>query len=158
MNRVVVDFDKYDRVRMQSLIRKKGKVVNVVGLTIESAGPDAKLGDVCRILTGNDANAKPVMAEVVGFKDRKTLLMPYSSVAGIGLGSIVENTEKTLKVMVSDELLGKALDGLGHPVNGDDVPDGVPYPVEAPPPDPMTRKIIDEVLPLGVKAVDCRLR
>lgn len=154
MNRVIVDFDKYDSVKTQSLIHKKGKVVNVVGLTIESAGPDAKLGDVCRILTGNDTNAMPVMAEVVGFKDKKTLLMPYSLVAGIGLGSIVENTEKSLKVTVSNELLGKALDGLGHPVNGDDVPDGVPYPVEAPPPDPMTRKIIDEVLPLGVKAVD----
>ena len=154
MNRVIVDFDKYNIVKEQSFIRRKGRVVNVVGLTIESAGPDAKLGDVCRILTGSDANARPVLAEVVGFKDRKTLLMPYSTVAGIGLGSIVENTEKSLKVMVSDELLGKALDGLGHPVNGDDVPDGVPYPVEAPPPDPMTRKIIDEVLPLGVKAVD----
>ena len=154
MNRVIVDFDKYGIVKEQSFIRRKGRVVNVVGLTIESAGPDAKLGDVCRILTGSDANARPVMAEVVGFKDSKTLLMPYSSVAGIGLGSIVENTEKSLKVTVSDELLGKALDGLGHPVNGDDVPDGVPYPVEAPPPDPMTRKIIDEVLPLGVKAVD----
>ena len=154
MNRVLVDFDKYSIVKEQSFIRRKGRVVNVVGLTIESAGPDAKLGDVCRILTGSDADAKPVMAEVVGFKDNKTLLMPYSAVTGIGLGSIVENTEKTLKVTVSDELLGKALDGLGYPVNGDDVPDGVPYPVEAPPPDPMTRKIIDEVLPLGVKAVD----
>ena len=154
MNRVLVDFDKYSIVKEQSFIRRKGRVVNVVGLTIESAGPDAKLGDVCRILTGSDADAKPVMAEVVGFKDNKTLLMPYSAVTGIGLGSIVENTERTLKVTVSDELLGKALDGLGYPVNGDDVPDGVPYPVEAPPPDPMTRKIIDEVLPLGVKAVD----
>ena len=154
MNRVLVDFDKYVTVKEQSFIRRKGRVVNVVGLTIESAGPDAKLGDVCRILTGSDADARPVMAEVVGFKDNKTLLMPYSAVTGIGLGSIVENTEKSLKVTVSDELLGKALDGLGYPVNGDDVPVGVPYPVEAPPPDPMTRKIIDEVLPLGVKAVD----
>lgn len=153
MNKVFVDFDKYSRIREQSFVRKKGKVVNVVGLTIESAGPDARLGDVCQILTGSETNVRPVLAEVVGFKDKKTLLMPYGAVDGIGLGSIVENTEKPLKVMVSDALLGKALDGMGHPVDGD-VTGGVPYSVEASPPDPMTRKIIDEVLPLGVKAVD----
>ena len=49
MRRAVIDFEKYKTVLEQSFIRRMGKVVNVVGLTIESAGPDAKLGDVCRI-------------------------------------------------------------------------------------------------------------
>lgn len=130
-----------------------GKVVNVVGLTIEAAGPDARLGDICQIFP-EDEKAKPIMAEVVGFKDGKTLLMPYESVDGIGLGCKVKNTDTPLIVEVSDQMLGMSLDGLGRPSDGSVLPKGKPYSVEAMPPDPMSREIIDEVLPLGVKAVD----
>ena len=151
MQTVSVNFDKYKKVVEEPLYKKKGKVVNVVGLTIESAGPDARLGDICEIMP--EGAQRPIMAEVVGFKDKKTLLMPYDSVDGIGLGSIVENTNYPLRVMVSDALLGMTLDGLGRPLDGSTI-DGTPYPVEAPPPAPMSRTIIDEVLPLGVKAVD----
>ena len=149
-----VNFQKYSRIKEETFFRKLGKVVNVVGLTIESAGPDAKLGDVCRILQGSEREHDPIMAEVVGFKAGKTLLQPYDSAEGIGAGSIVENTGKPLRVEVSDSLLGKTLDGLGRPLDGSEVVNGTPYPVEAQAPDPLTRKIIDEVLPLGVKAVD----
>ena len=146
-----MDFAKYNRVTEQIFYRKKGKVVNVVGLTIESAGPDAKLGDICQIVP--EGAGSPILAEVVGFKDRKTLLMPYDSVDGIAVGCIVENTDAPLLVTVSDDVLGKTLNGLGLPVDGTEI-EGVPYLVEATPPDPLSRKIIDEVLPLGVKAVD----
>ena len=148
-----VDFTKYNRISEQTFYRKKGKVVNVVGLTIESSGPDARLGDICEITPEGEGDRQPIKAEVVGFKDKKTLLMPYDSVDGIGLGCIVENTGVPLQVLVSDSLLGKTLDGMGHPVDGTRF-DGIPYLVEAAPPDPMSRKIIDTVLPLGVKAVD----
>ena len=151
MRTVNVDFAKYNRVLEQPFYRKKGKVVNVVGLTIESAGPDARLGDICEITP--EGEERPILAEVVGFKDKKTLLMPYDSVDGIALGCIVENTDNPLQVTVSDALLGKTLNGLGIPVDDTRV-EGVPYLVEAAPPDPLNRKIIDEVLPLGVKAVD----
>lgn len=150
MNTAAIHFQKYNSVIEDTFYRKLGKVVNVVGLTIESAGPDAKLGDLCRILPDGE---EPIMAEVVGFKDKKTLLMPYDVVDGIGLGCMVENTGYPLRVAVSDKLLGKALDGLGRPVDGTLI-EGATYPVDAPPPDPMSRAIIDQVLPLGVKAVD----
>ena len=153
MQRASINLEKYNRVMEQSFVRRLGRVVNVVGLTIESAGPDAKLGDVCKIIPQGEG-AVSVMAEVVGFKDKKTLLMPYDSVDGIGLGSIVENTGNPLRVLVGDSLLGKTLDGLGRPVDGTVPESGVYYPVEAPPPDPLSREIIDEVLVLGVKAVD----
>ena len=84
-----IDFEKYNKMAEKSFYRKLGKVVNVVGLTIESAGPDSKLGDLCRILPDAEG-ARPIMAEVVGFRDKKTLLMPYDSVDGIGLGCVVE--------------------------------------------------------------------
>ena len=69
---------KYEKCIEEPLFKKMGKVVNVIGLTIESAGPDAKLGDICRIFPagGQDAG-KPIMAEVVGFKGGMTQLMPY---------------------------------------------------------------------------------
>ena len=150
---LAINFDKYNKILDQSLIKKKGKIVNVVGLTLESAGPDAKLGDVCYIYPEAEG-AKPILAEVVGFKEGKTQLMPYDVTDGIGLGNIVENTGETLKVWVGPELLGKCLDGLGRPTDGTRLSNIQAYPVEAPPPDPMSRVIINEVLPLGVKAVD----
>lgn len=148
-----INFEKYIKVAEESFFSRKGKIVNVVGLTIESMGPDARLGDVCYIYP-DDVLAKPIMTEVVGFKEGKTQLMPYGSVEGIGIGNIVVNSESPLTVMVSDRLLGKTLDGLGRPADGTVITDGKAYSVEAAPPDPMKRKIIDEVLSLGVKAVD----
>ncbi len=150
-----VNVRKYNKLKEMTFFLKKGKVVNVVGLTIESAGPDAKLGDLCVIKPEDEDGTplKPIMAEVVGFRDKKTLLMPYDQTDGIGLGSIVENTGYPLRVAVSDSLLGKSLNGLGIPNDGSII-EGSYYPVDAPSPDPLSREIIDEVLPLGVKAVD----
>ena len=150
---LTINFEKYNKILDQSLVKKKGKIVNVVGLTLESAGPDAKLGDVCYIYPEGE-DAKPILAEVVGFKEGKTQLMPYDVTDGIGLGNVVENTGETLKVWVGPEVLGKCLDGLGRPTDGSVLSNALAYPVEAPPPDPMSRVIINEVLPLGVKAVD----
>ncbi len=149
-----INFSKYNRVAGEGFYKIKGKVVNVVGLTIESKGPQAKLGDICQIYPGFEQSEKrPAIAEVVGFKEGKVLLMPYENVEGIGPGSSVENTNAPLMVRVDEELLGKTLDGLGR-LDADVEIAGREYSVEAKPPDPMTRKIIDEVLPLGVKAVD----
>lgn len=150
---LTINFDKYNKILEQSLIKKKGKIVNVVGLTLESAGPDAKLGDVCYIYPEGE-DIKPILAEVVGFKEGRTQLMPYDVTDGIGLGNVVENTGETLKVWVGSELLGKCLDGLGRPLDGSELTNVQAYPVEAAPPDPMSRVIINEVLSLGVKAVD----
>lgn len=129
-----------------------GKVSKVVGLTIESVGPPCNLNDLCKIVS-KDGSVE-VMAEVVGFKDNKVLLMPFDSVDGIGLGAVVKNTGEVLKVPVGEQLLGKVLDGIGRPIDGVSFETTDAYPIDAPPPDPMKRKLIDEVLPLGVKAVD----
>jgi len=148
-----MNMNKYEALMEKSFYKKLGKVVNVVGLTIESAGPDARLSDICKIYPdGNEC--KSILAEVVGFKDNKTLLMPYENIEGISLGCIVENVGYPLSIQVGDHLLGKTLDGLGRPLDGSEVLPGHTCMVEAPPPDPMKRALIDEVLPLGVKAVD----
>lgn len=150
---MTIDFSKYEKLKEETYFHKLGKVVNAVGLTIESAGPDARLGDLCEIFPEGE-ETKPVMAEVVGFKDKKTLLMPYESVGGISLNCMVQNMGVPLSVEVSDDMLGRTLDGLGRPTDGMPLSKGKSYPVEAMSPDPMSRAIIDEVLSLGVKAVD----
>jgi len=144
---------KYQEVKYKKFFNKLGKVVNVVGLTVESSGPDATLGDICKIYTDN-LKSNYIVAEVVGFKDNKTLLMPYEVTSGIGLGCLVENEGCPLKIQVGPFLLGEVLDGLGRPMDGRVFTSGISYSVENAPPDPMSREIIDEVLPLGVKAVD----
>ena len=97
MDAVKIHFEKYEKIADESFFTKKGKIVNVIGLTIESAGPDAKLGDICYIFP-EDKTKKPIMAEVVGFKEGKTQLMPYDITDGIGIGNMVENTGKPLTV------------------------------------------------------------
>ena len=149
---VDIDLSKYNILLNQSYEKKLGKVAKVVGLTVESIGPSARLNDLCHIITQDKSQV--INAEVVGFRDDRVLLMPYDQTAGVGLGSRVENTGAPLKVMVGDELLGKVLDGLGHPIDGSELHCTSGYSVQAQPPDPLTRELIDTVLPLGVKAVD----
>ncbi|MCM1252243.1 MAG: flagellar protein export ATPase FliI [Clostridium sp.] len=147
------NFTKYSEITDDIFFKSMGRVENVVGLTIESIGPEAKLGDLCKVFPG-DKTLPPIMSEVVGFKGGKTLLMPYEKTEGIGVGSVVENTGIPLSVQVSGVLLGQVLDGLGRCEITDVAGQMLNYPIEAAPPDAMAREIIDEVLPLGVKAVD----
>ena len=148
-----MNFYKYDAVKQKTYFKRLGKVVNVVGLTIESNGPDAKLDDLCRIIVDKDEN-RFIMAEVIGFKDGKTLLMPFETTEGIGSGCIVENMGYPLSVSVGDDMLGLTLDGLGRPIDGSEYIGTDTYRIDAPSPDPLSREIITEPLPLGVKAVD----
>lgn len=150
-------FDKYLTVTEHSFIKKLGRVVKMVGLTIESLGPDANLNDLC-VIRSVENKDQVVFSEVVGFRDRKVLLMPYGSMDGIGPGAIVENTGSAFRLDVGEHMLGQVLDGLGMTLEESDnftydAARGT-YSVEAAPPDPMERKIIAEPLSLGVRAVD----
>jgi len=149
----LVDLSKYEVVLTRQYIKKLGRVSQVVGLTIESAGPDVNVGNTCLIRPDRHSNA--VMAEVVGFRDNHILLMPLGSMSGIGPGSIVEATNKPITVSVSEQLLGRVLDGLGNPMDGKPMPPGdEEYPISNKPPNPLDRNRISKPLPLGVKAID----
>lgn len=153
---LIKEAEKYLNLSDGCYYKSYGKVMKVVGLTIESVGPEARLNDLCMIYQ-DKGGSDYVMAEVVGFADNRLILMPFDSVEGVGVGCIVENTGHPLSVLVGEELLGHTLDGIGRPT---DLADGISlscrnsYSIEAAPPDPMERTIISEVLPLGVKAVD----
>ncbi len=139
-----------------STLKKFGKVTRVVGLMIESQGPDSSMGDVCKIHVNSPTNGHQIiLAEVVGFKDEIVVLMPYSSLREISIGCLVEGTGKPLDVKVGPELIGKVLDSMGEPYDGYSLPRGlVSVPTEKEPPNPMTRPPITERLEVGVKAID----
>ena len=146
------DIGKYGELVSRSFSTKYGKIVKVVGLTLESIGPDANINDVCVIITQDKKHE--ILAEVVGFKDNRVLLMPIDSIDGIGVGSMVYSTKECFKIPVGDELLGKVLDGVGQPIDGGVLELPQYYPLENNPPDPLERKLIDTVLSLGVKPID----
>ena len=140
-------------LRRKSLIIYYGKVDKIIGLMIESKGPLANIGDVCRIYAGQ-AN-RIVQAEVVGFRESRVLLMPYDDIDGIGPGSIVESTADKLKVKVSEALIGRILDGTGTPIDDKgDVDGSLFYDVTNTPSNPLGRPRIDKRISFGVKTID----
>ncbi len=152
-----VDLSKYKRiVRETDLQVRSGNVTQIIGLTIESNGPAANIGDICNILTLHEERAIP--AEVVGFRGNKILLMPYGDLSGVGPGSRIVSTGASLKVAVGMDLKGRILDGLGRFIDGKAAfPAHELYSIDNSPPHPLSRKRISEVLPLGVRAVDALL-
>ena len=114
---MIKEAEKYLQLLDRKYYKSYGKVSTEVGLTIESIGPEAKLNDLCQIYLDNDMQ-EFVMAEVVGFRDSRLILMPVDSVDGVGVGCIVENTGHPLSVLVGDEVLGHTLDGIGRPTDG----------------------------------------
>lgn len=148
----MIDMSKYEQLYTKSYIEAKGKVTKIVGLTVESIGPDACLNDVCLIQA--KGTGVEVRAEVIGFRDERLLLMPYEDITGIGVGAQVINLKEPLQVPVGPELLGRSLDGLGAPLDGSELRLKEFYPVDAPAPDPLSRVLIKDIMPLGVRAVD----
>jgi flagellum-specific ATP synthase len=140
-------------LRATDLVRQNGKVRQVIGVVIESLGPNMAVGETCKI--AYKRTAEPVLAEVVGFRDNKVLIMPLGEMKGIGSGSDVMALGKPLEVGVGDQLLGRVLDGLGQPIDGKgDIFTESRMEVTAAPPPPLTRRRITEPLSLGVRAID----
>lgn len=134
--------------------KRYGKVKRVVGLMIESRGPESSIGDLCYIYAGS-TNKTKIPAEVVGFKDENVLLMPYLQVTNISPGSIVEATEEPLTVKVGTGLIGQVLDSFGLPLNELALPKGLSsVPTDQSPPNPMKRPPIHEKMEVGVRVID----
>ncbi|GMV87221.1 MAG: ATP synthase [Chthonomonas sp.] len=129
-----------------------GRVTQVVGLVIESNGPNARVGDVCLIATHG---GQRIEAEVVGFRGEKVLLMPLGELSGVRAGCLVEATGDCMRVPVGTSLLGRVLDGLGQPMDGlGDLGHHETYPVLNTPPNALSRKMIEAPFATGVRAID----
>ncbi|EFM39837.1 flagellar protein export ATPase FliI [[Eubacterium] yurii subsp. margaretiae ATCC 43715] len=149
-----LDLSKYfERLSDATLVQYKGRVSKVVGLTIESIGPQVQVGEMCKIFPVK--SDVPVMAEVVGFTENAVLLMPLGDMQGISPGATVIASGNSHEVQVGDSLLGRVLDGLGQPIDDkESLNVSRAYPVNNMPPNPLSRMRIREPLPLGVKVID----
>ena len=144
----------HSRVRRTETAPLIGQVTGVVGLVIQSRGPRAMVGELCWLSPGN-GSGQGLWAEVVGFRDRMTLLMPVGGLDGLSPGWEVTATGTPLPVGVGPSLLGRVLDGLGRPLDGKGpLRAETQYPVNASPPEALARQRIREPLSTGVRSID----
>ncbi len=134
-------------------IKYVGRITKVLGLLVESRGPQAVIGEVCQIIAPR--LGKVAYAEVVGLREDAVQLMSYEGLEGIEVGCQVVATGELLRVPVSDRLLGRVLDSMGRPADGKgDVSSETLYPAVAKPPDALTRARITRRVVTGVRSLD----
>ena len=130
-----------------------GKIENIVGMSIESSGNKASIGDIAMIYSEDKHKQIPV--EVVGFKNDKIQLMAYENMSGVAAGSFVRNTKKRLKIPVGEFLRGRVIDAMGRPMDGlGEFESQRHYYVENSYTNPLERPPITDTLEFGVKAID----
>ncbi len=129
-----------------------GRVKQIIGTVIEACGINGSISTLCMIRKDEKTE---VPAEIVGFRDNVTLLMPLGEMEGIKPNSLVYSTGGSFKVKVSQELVGRVLDGLGNPI---DMKDELTHFTRVQsvnvPPHPLSRKRIHETLSTGIRAID----
>ena len=146
-----LQLDKLEaKLNQMDTTRNFGHINRVIGLVIESIGPQASIGELCLI----KSDQGDIQAEVVGFDDNKILMMPIGEMEGIKPGAKVVATGEKLKIKVGENLLGKIIDGSGNILNGDNINCGTAVEVNRRPPDPLSRERIKEPLSLGVRCID----
>jgi len=153
-NKLKIDFEKYHRVCDRTdLVKVIGKVIQVVGLIIEAQVQGVSVGDLCSIQL--EREGREAQAEVVGFREKRVLLMPLGSTSGISPGSQVFASGKPLMVTVGPKILGRVLGGLGDPIDSKGPIMGEEErPLNADPPDPVSRPRVTEVLKSGIRSID----
>lgn len=141
------------RVRQARVTETCGRVVQLIGLVVESEGPPAAVGEVCHIQSGRHGGT--TLAEVVGFRNHHLLLMPLGDIHGIHPGSEVIATGAPLRVGVGSALKGRVIDGLGNPLDGlGQIAAEQSVGLKLSPPHPLKRQRIAEVFQTGIKAID----
>ncbi len=157
MSTVKEMFEKYhQKLSNVETTNLTGTVSRATGMLIESLGPEVHIGELCRLTTQSED--KSVMAEVVGFKDKKTLLMPISDMNSISPKSEVIATGRSLQVKLGMSLKGRILDGLGNPMdNKGPVDYDEMRPIYKDAPAPLDRPLITDHISTGVRSIDSLL-
>lgn len=133
----------------------RGRVRRITGMVIRARLPNARIGEICSI---EPPGRPPVKAQVVGFDDEDVFLTPLDPLDEIGPKTPVINRGEILRIGVGRQLLGRVIDSLGVPIDGlGEIECSTTYPVKHSAPDPMKRKRITQLLPVGVRAIDMLL-
>jgi flagellum-specific ATP synthase len=143
-------------IARSSGLRFQGRVVQVVGLSIEVEGLQVPLGEICHLYPERaSAGASRITAEVVGFRDNRLILMPYAETHGVRPGTAVFPSGRGFSVPVGEELLGRVIDGLARPIDGKGpLKTHRTARITDAPPSPLARKPIRSPLATGVRAID----
>lgn len=151
-----IPFEKINKiVKEKDFYEKIGKVSQVIGIIIQVEGLEVFIGEVCEIIIKDSDEI--VLAEAVGFREDSVLLMPLAELGGVGPGCLVKPTGKALEIKVSDDLLGRTLNGLGQAIDGGPEIEGDYYNTNRKPPNPLERRRIEDVMSTGIKAIDSSL-
>ncbi|MBW1677219.1 MAG: FliI/YscN family ATPase [Deltaproteobacteria bacterium] len=141
-----------DAINTCQCLTAEGSVVKVIGLVVEGLGPGMGVGSICNI---HSADGEEILAEVVGFKDRRIVLMLYGEMRGISPGCKITLVNERPRVPVGDAFLGRVVNGLGQPIDGrGPIPSKAQYPLYGKVVNPMNRRPIREVADLGIGAVN----
>jgi len=146
-----VDLDALKaRLAAVPALRPTGRVLGVTGLAIRVALPGVRVGDLLTV----QRRGGPLACEVVGFGDDEAIAMPLGHLTGVGPDDVIESTGGPLQVRASRALLGRVVDGLGRPLEGDPIAEGMLVPVDRDPPNPLRRRPITTPLVTGVRVID----
>ena len=148
-----IDFDRYhSALQTVDLVACQGYVVRVSGSTVESAGPTIGLGELCGI---HIRDGRRVLAEAVGFRHDHVILLPLEHIEGICPGDIVTARTTPRHIMLSDNVLGRVLNGLGQPIDDKGPLEGdTRQPLDVSSPAPLRREKITKPLALGIRSID----
>jgi len=141
-----------ERISELNTISAEGKITKVIGTVVEAVGIRAAIGDICEIIS---ENGRRIKAEVIGFKNSHIILMPFEGTEGILPESRIVHLRKQATIGLSENILGRVIDGFGHPLDGKgEIEVEKEYFLYGNPSNPLTRKRIDEPMDVGIRAIN----
>jgi flagellum-specific ATP synthase len=152
-SKLTIKWNKYqEALRYCQPIKMEGKIVKVAGIVAQANGPGMSIGSLCSIRNGSGQN---MQAEVIGFNDKRVIVMPFGEMRGIEPGSRIVDINKRPTIKVGDAYLGRVLDGLGQPIDGKGaIQSQADYPIYGNVINPLKRQIINQVIDVGVCSIN----
>ena len=148
-----IKWDKYqEALRSCQPIKMEGKIVKVAGIVAQANGPGMSIGSLCCI---KNSSGQSMQAEVIGFNDKRVIVMPFGEMRGIEPGSRIVDVNKNPSIKVGEAYLSRIVDGLGNPIDGKgSIQAKDDYPIYGNVINPLKREIINDVVDVGVRSIN----
>lgn len=149
----IIKWDKYqEALRACQPVKMEGKIVKVAGIVAQANGPGMSIGSLCCI---KNSSGQSMQAEVIGFNDKRVIVMPFGEMRGIEPGSRIVDINKNPSIKVGEAYLGRIVDGLGNPIDGKgSIQTKDDYPIYGNVINPLKREIINDVVDVGVRSIN----
>ena len=142
-------------LRDLSTIEERGRVTEVLGTLVRAVGVQVQVGELCELRSRQN---KTLRAEVLGFRGNSAILTPFGAISGLSSETEVIATHRRFTVPTGPGLLGRVLDGFGHPIDGrGPLAGGKQELVDADPPGALLRKPISKICETGIRVIDTLL-